>query len=173
MIQQQIPSNLGNNLVKQARLVLSDADIIAAPNTTDTIIIPAPGENLVIIASCYNELGNFLTYMRTWAADYDDIDSSCSISFFLGDNGPSGTYAGFDDFFAWGASGAFNVNFSLSAGLTIGGGNLNSITDFSNKPVYFKINNNLINFTGGDPSNSMEVLVSYMIYDVNSGLFVT
>lgn len=80
-----------------------------------------------------------------------------------------------NQFLAWGEGGAANPIWLLSpfADVTAGASAYNSLSDFQNQPLMFRMTNGAVgNLTGGHASNTLTVSVPYSVLDVTTGVYV-
>jgi hypothetical protein len=146
------------------KVILTDDEIKALP-TTAVELVPAPGAGKAIICPMIYNAGVCM-FITNLAVGYTNITSGSRIRFIIGGG------AEIDSEFGGGS------NFS---NLLVPGGTMwaiasdyyqssrqsNTLTELENKALSVVISQNTDgNFTGGDPTNTIEITISYSIIDI-------
>lgn len=158
-------------MTRQSTFTLTDAQIKALP-TTAVVLLPAQGENLIVIPILATLVGDGFT-----ANPYTNLDeTSLSFSFRYEAADNPGTGLGFsvsdagvfpDNFLtkdtlarAFNASGSYNTSPPTPEAL-------------ANVGIDLKVNNQAAgNFTGGNAANTMQIVMLYLLLNLQTGQFV-
>ena len=163
------------SIVKTKTVTLTNAQIKALPSTA-VEIIPAQGENTLIIPY-------FAVARMGWVADYTNIDATAyiqlditglfitpllqntlsGVSALLAGGGPDGTMV------------VFLMNHLAKSSITAAAPNVTPHyhqgatdsgwydSDIVNKPITISAFNNGSDFQGGDPNNTLQIIVNYTV----------
>jgi hypothetical protein len=146
-------------------VILTNAQIKALP-TTPIEIVAAPGVGKAILADAFIQQGGFM-FVFNWVANYGNVDSSATVDFTLGNNGPHTNYGATNKvneiLTSWGDSLIWEPSYNDVAG---GGVNYNSLTDLANKAVFISMTNVAGNLTDGDAGNTIAITILYTVVDL-------
>lgn len=169
------------SLLKQsAAKTLTNAQILALP-TAAIEIIPAQGANTIIVPQ-------FAWLYLHWVADYDNIGSTSRLGFEYGTSSAS-TLVSLQEAIASSVSnllvdGAshpaflglnFEMNTAASGVTKSGVGQFLDDPDTINSAIkIYAVNSgsHTGNFTGGNAGNTLQVSVSYLVWNITTGQFV-
>jgi len=158
----------------QATVTLTDAQIKALP-TTPVIVVPAPGENRVIVTGVIlGDPAGDSTLTLSAAANYTNITSSPvpMLRFRLG-SGAYANYYNIQEAFTYAVQWGEVVWPMGYNDFASGGQNYDDLPTQSNQPVKISIVNGALgNWTGGHASNQLIVTVAYRVYDLTTDQYV-
>lgn len=163
--------------IYQNSVIINDATIKLIPAGTTVTLIVAPGPNKIIIPLYA------ILYKPTWAAEYTGVEStlqfrvrnSAGVEFLS-----RLSFGDAESFFIFtpgsfvlltpiAGRGAVADVAPLEAALADSSGD--NLNDSINKALIFDEGSVPGAFTGGDPTNTLRIVVTYMIFNTVTGLF--
>lgn len=165
-----LSSGGGSGYLVKAEVTLTDAQIKALPTAPHPIIVASPGENKVLLF-----MGGFLV-LNTTAGAYTNVDTE-SNAIYIGYGADAISYCSTHSIMPTGAGGSniFGGVFNQGAvvdirpdweDMTRSLEWMTGLDNMKNQPLTIIGYNNTGDLTGGNPANTMKIIIYYIVVDL-------
>jgi len=158
-------------ILRQATVILTDAQIKALP-TTPVVVIPAPGVGRVAMAwACAGYSQVFLHFRRT--ASYTNINTAATFEWYVNVHDAQAFYGNADDLNKFLGSMWYSTDVLWTGNplqVSNVGGQLNEVTNYENRATFLWIDNQGAGvLTGGHAANTLTIALTYLVLDLTTG----